>query len=250
MLSVEANTCRLNMDIVMKHLNKQLTAIASILIFSIGVMSSCNSFAAGGKKATQAALDTEIFDRTEAINNLQKQINNIHLQIDSLQVNSFTYEIGDTGPAGGIVFYVTDGGLHGLEAAPVDYDLGGSWIKWGCEGTLLGAWGTALGEGSLNTMIIVHRCPTRRAIAGSLAGFWYELNGYTDWFLPSNDELALLYRHKSVIGSLVGSSYWSSSEFNDVYAYILDFTNGTFVIDHKDHVQLYQESQVRPIRAF
>ena len=27
------------------------------------------------------------------------------------------YQIGDTGPAGGIVFYVTDGGAHGYEAA-------------------------------------------------------------------------------------------------------------------------------------
>jgi hypothetical protein len=238
------------MEIIMKHLNKQLTAIASILIFSIGVMLSCNSFADGGKKATQAALDAEIIDRTDAVNTLQNQINNIHIQIDSLQIDSVTYEIGETGPAGGTVFYVTDGGLHGLEAAPVDYDLGGSWIKWGCEGTLLGAFGTTLGEGSLNTAIIVDRCPIPRDIAGSLAGFWYELNGYTDWFLPSNGELALLYRHKSVIGTLVGSSYWSSSEFNDVYAYIIDFTNGTLVIDHKDHVQLYQESQVRPIRAF
>ena len=30
------------------------------------------------------------------------------------------YSIGDTGPGGGIVFYVPDGGLHGLEAAPGD----------------------------------------------------------------------------------------------------------------------------------
>ena len=112
----------------MKLFNKQLTTIASILIFSIGVMLSCNSFAAGGKKAMQAALDAEIIDRTDAFNILQNQINNIHLQIDSLQIDSVTYEIGDTGPAGGIVFYVTDGGLHGLEAAPEDQDRG----EWGC----------------------------------------------------------------------------------------------------------------------
>lgn len=49
----------------MKHLNKELTAITSILIFSIGIMLSCNSFAAGGKKATQTALDAEIIDRTD-----------------------------------------------------------------------------------------------------------------------------------------------------------------------------------------
>lgn len=233
----------------MKHLDKQLTEFLSILIFSIGFILSCNIFAAGGKKATQAALDAEIIDRTEAFNILQKQINNIHIQIDSLQVNSVTYQIGDTGPAGGIVFYVTDGGSHGLEAAPEDYEFE-YWIKWGCQGTLLGAIGTTLGEGSLNTAIIVHRCPIPRDIAGSLAGYWYELNGYTDWFLPSNEELVLLYQHKSIIENLVGSSYWSSSEFNAEYAYYIDFSDGTLGIDLKDHPLAYYLSQVRPIRAF
>src|SRR5271157_4536262 len=36
-----------------------------------------------------------------------------------------TYTIGETGPSGvGIVFYITDGGLHGLEAAPSLWDGG------------------------------------------------------------------------------------------------------------------------------
>ena len=43
------------------------------------------------------------------------------------------YEIGKTGPAGGIVFYVTDGGLSGLEAAPTDV----STVVWGCSATLV-----------------------------------------------------------------------------------------------------------------
>ena len=38
------------------------------------------------------------------------------------------YAIGDTGPSGvGIVFYTPDGGLHGLEAAPVDQSDGATW---------------------------------------------------------------------------------------------------------------------------
>ena len=41
-----------------------------------------------------------------------------------------TYAIGDIGPAGGWVFYVTDDGLHGLEAAPVDQAN----AAWGCHG--------------------------------------------------------------------------------------------------------------------
>jgi hypothetical protein len=44
------------------------------------------------------------------------------------------YAIGDTGPAGGIVFYITDDGLHGLEAAPADQSSG---AEWGCIATLM-----------------------------------------------------------------------------------------------------------------
>ena len=45
------------------------------------------------------------------------------------------YKVGDTGPAGGKVFYLSDStGLHGLEAAPADQ----STVKWGCYGTLVG----------------------------------------------------------------------------------------------------------------
>ena len=41
------------------------------------------------------------------------------------------YAIGDTGPTGGIVFHVTNGGLNGLEAALVDQVT----ASWGCAGT-------------------------------------------------------------------------------------------------------------------
>ena len=243
MLSVEVNTCRLNMEIIMKHLNKQLTAILSILIFSIGVMLSCNSFAAGGKKATQAALDAEIIDRTEAFNILQNQINNIHIQIDSLQINSVTYEIGDIGPAGGIVFYVTDGGLHGLEAAPKDQDSGYG-AQWGCEGTSTGANGTAVGTGSQNTAVILRWCATD-GIAAKLADD-YELNGYTDWFLPSKDELEMFLFYGSVVPGLHFTEYWSSTESDNEKAWQQEMRSGSQYPWPKE----WDLNYVRAIRAF
>ncbi len=53
----------------------------------------------------------------------QAQLDALQAQVDFLQalVDEFhpvTYAIGDEGPAGGIVFHVIDGGVHGLEAAP------------------------------------------------------------------------------------------------------------------------------------
>ncbi len=121
------------------------------------------------------------------------------------------YAIGDTGPAGGIVFYITDGGLHGLEAAPADLGAG---AVWGCTGVaIVGADGTAVGTGAQNTIDILAGC-SETGTAASIVDA-YTLEGYDDWFLPSKDELDLLYTQKDVVGGFVtafGGAYWSSTE--------------------------------------
>lgn len=221
-------------------------------------MLSCHSFAAGGKKATQAALDAEIIDRTDAFNILQNQINNIHLQIDSVQVGSFTYEIGQAGPAGGIVFYVTDGGLHGLEAAPEDQN-GLSAPAWGCFGTVIaGADGEAVGAGARNTSDILAGC-SDEGIAAELADD-YALNGYTDWFLPSKDELNLMWRNladsdgdgentgpddSNNLGGFDPLYYWSSTEYDLYNAWGQLFHDG-----YQDYDAKNDTFGVRAVRAF
>lgn len=62
-----------------------------------------------------------------------------------------TYAIGGPGPCGGIVFFVSNGGLNGLEAAPVDQGSG----QWGCFGTATGATGLGIGDGGPNTAAIL-----------------------------------------------------------------------------------------------
>jgi hypothetical protein len=85
------------------------------------------------------------------------------------------YLIGDNGPAGGKVFYITDGGLHGLEAAPVDQASSGAF--WGCQGTnMTGASSEALGTGATNTSAIVAGC-NEANIAAKIADD-YILNGF------------------------------------------------------------------------
>ncbi len=123
---------------------------------------------------------------------------------------------------GGIVFYTTDGGLHGLEAAPADQS---SSAGWGCYGTAItGADGTALGTGAQNTVDILADCATA-GIAADIADD-YGLNGYTDWFLPSKDELNELYLNKDVVGGFAGDFYWSSSEVNSDAAWYQIFGDG------------------------
>jgi len=152
-----------------------------------------------------------------------------------------TYAIGDTGPAGGIVFYITDGGLHGLEAAPADQSSGAA---WGCYGTnIAGADGTAVGTGAQNTADIVAVC-FDSGIAAKIAHN-YTLNGYNNWFLPSKGELNLLYLQKVVVGGIAGDGYWSSSERSIYFAWYLSLDDGGQYGYLKDDLL-----RVRAVRAF
>jgi hypothetical protein len=99
------------------------------------------------------------------------------------------YEIGDRGPAGGFVFYVTHGGLHGLEAAPSDQSDG---IEWGCYSEdVTGAEGRDVGTGASNTDAILALNCSNGSPAARVAAE-YETRGFVDWYLPSHVELELM----------------------------------------------------------
>ena len=140
--------------------------------------------------------------------------------------NTTVYHIGDTGPAGGKVFYLSDNtGLHGLEAAPADINNGAVY-DWGCNGTsITGAQGAAVGTGAANTAAIVTTCSEANTAAKMADA--YTLNGYNDWFLPSKDELYLLYLQKNVVGGFANNYYWSSSEYvsNNAWSQYFDYGN-------------------------
>ena len=121
---------------------------------------------------------------------------------------------------GGVVFYVDDIGEHGLVAAP--YDQGSA--KWGCYTHLIGGTTTLFGSGQYNTNIILIGCnqsgiPAR--VCNDLV-----LNGYDDWFLPSQDELNEMYLHENEIGGFTNNSYWSSSEYNYLNSWQISFFTG------------------------
>jgi hypothetical protein len=150
-------------------------------------------------------------------------------------------EIGDT-YAGGIVFYIDGTGSHGLVAASFDQTN----REWGCQGDLIpGADGTAVGTGAQNTADIVAGCP-QSGIAAKICNE-LSLNGYDDWFLPSRDELNLMYTnlHVAGLGGFASYYYWSSTEGDDVYAIMLNFSNGT--VSGFDKSTVYN---VRAVRSF
>ncbi len=165
------------------------------------------------------------------------------------------YAAGDTGPAGGLIFYVNpnyaDDGWRYLEAAPFDQSAG---AKWGCFRTLIpGARGTAVGTGKQNTTDISAACKTAVSAAQLCANF--SLNGVGGWFLPSVEELALMYVNLKLAGlGDFGESdivdnycYWSSSQRSADMAFHLDFAdNGTRQhYDDKDFPR-----RVRAVRSF
>ena len=142
---------------------------------------------------------------------------------------------------GGVVFYVYDGGLHGLVAAVSDQDPGVSWNNG--VNTTTNAARTRLLSGQFNTGLIICSQGAGNFAAQRCAG--YEGGDFSDWYLPSLYELNLLYQQHTVVGGFSGASYWSSSEIDDAGAWAVDFATGT-----PQHVSKGAMVGVRAIRAF
>jgi len=135
------------------------------------------------------------------------------------------YKIGDTGPAGGIIFFDkgnNSGGWRYLEASPVD--LGS--VVFATEaitpaeiqnilfrGNERGS--RAVGTGKSNTEQLMRVANNRGGGFGWAVRLvtTYELNGFVDWFLPSQDELNHMYGslHMNRLGNFTSERYWSSS---------------------------------------
>ncbi|MFM6994237.1 MAG: putative Ig domain-containing protein [Sediminibacterium sp.] len=124
--------------------------------------------------------------------------------------------------------------VHGIIAAETDNPV----KDWGCVGTLIaGANGTAIGTGLQNTNDIINLCTSTTNAANYSAAL--TSNGYSDWFLPSKDEMLLLYNARTQIGGFVNNGwYLTSSQFSNNFAWILDFatnpTQGRLHGDWKD----------------
>ena len=140
--------------------------------------------------------------------------------------------IGDS-YMGGIVGYILVSGdpgynvgtLHGLIVATTIQGSGAGAIPWGCYPTIIpGADGTAIGTGNQNTIDIMAACATA-GIPARLCGDLV-LGGYSDWYLPSKDELNKLYLNRVAIGGFGSALYWSSSENSDIYAWLQPFSTG------------------------
>lgn len=152
---------------------------------------------------------------------------------------------------GGYIFYIDPSGYHGLIAARDDMTeyVGGEYVltTWN-NGTFVttNATNTVIGSGQSNTNLIVSAQGSGYYAAKLCLN--YDRYGFDDWFLPSKDELFLIYQLRDKIPSLnFNFSYWSSTEYDNDEAWYQQF-KGT---DPQKHgTKAYPNLRIRPVRAF
>lgn len=197
--------------------------------------------------------------------------------------NKPPYKVGDIGPAGGYIFYddevgfdldesgtieaneknLLGGTLRYLEAAPSD--LGSAIFGYyrTSDSNSEKVVGTAeeIGSGQENTTKLVRLMENNTYIdmypsdstevyAAKLCDM-YSIGLYEDWFLPSKNELylmyALLFDKTPSLGGFSELSYWSSSDISNhstsAWAQTFESGNQNFCFKKIDNL-------VRPIRAF
>ena len=175
------------------------------------------------------------------------------------------YNIGDTGPAGGTVFYdkgsFSDGWRY-MEVAPASADFR---AEWGAYQKDVPGTDTSVGSGRRNTLLIVdylNRAGEKDRAAQRCVAL--NINRFSDWFLPSKDELNLMYanlsgegenfeeksRRREILAGLRfntddGVCYLSSSQYFSDVAWVQSFSGGGMGTGSKRVTH-----SVRAVRAF
>jgi hypothetical protein len=183
---------------------------------------------------TNIAKNTSTVVYIDAISNAssyEERYDRFTFTLGALEKGQYKYEVlqdangyaaGDA--VGGGLFVFEDGGYAYISAA-ADQSTN---APWGCQGTLIleGASPEAIGQGLINTATIVAGCPT----SGISARLCDELilNGYSDWFLPSLDELTAMFDElqQNGLGNFANHTYWSSTQQSATQAYTIDMNNG------------------------
>ncbi|NLV84156.1 MAG: DUF1566 domain-containing protein [Spirochaetales bacterium] len=183
---------------------------------------------------------------------------------------SVAYCVGEIGPAGGYVFYdklTESDGWRYLEAAPAGWSGTSDdpiYIFGYCRPTPTGSNQIAgtdvtIGTGEANTITLVEAMggSAYTEITGTQTTANYAVNmcathnenGFDDWFLPSKDELNLMYQNLYLqeLGSLEGAQYWSSSEGDADDAWEHNLYTGNQENSSNNRGSTYR---VRPVRAF
>jgi hypothetical protein len=178
------------------------------------------------------------------------------------------YNIGQTGPGGGVVFYYLASGFpcgptlaavcRYLEASPSGWSGGTDpsrpWAQTSLQSTRVTngidtATATAIGTGYKNTVLIINQGNSDSSTAAAPLAQSYRGGGLSDWYLPSYDEIFALYTNRAIVGGFqLSPNYWPSSE------HVNPANNGATAISFDTGTNQYNGKQnlnyVRPVRAF
>lgn len=183
---------------------------------------------------------------------------------DYIHFQTPTIEIGSDFQGGKLLHVFTPGEpgyvageVHGIVMAPFDQTHR---IAWACCGWYSGTGvreAIALGLGEINTNLIISKIGNENSLAAVIC-YNLELNGYDDWYLPSNEELDLIITEKSKLGNFPADKYWSSCETYyvapdddhthvlDRHAWVLRISTGEFISQDKSDLA----AGVRAFRNF
>ncbi len=168
------------------------------------------------------------------------------------------YSIGDFAQ-GGVIIWLDNTGQHGLVCAITDQIERAFWFSTIAVFHYPLSYGDGIYAGEMNTALIV-------AVQGIGNGDMYAARAcaeyksnqggveYGDWYLPSKEELNIMYEKKSVINAVSLANggtafrdyfYWSSTEYDQFHAYYQYFPSGQATWDGKNN-----DYSVRSVRAF
>jgi hypothetical protein len=103
--------------------------------------------------------------------------------------------------------------------------------------------GTTASGGQANTTLIVSGCAQGSAAARICSDL--VSGSFSDWYLPSKDELNRLYGQRNSVGGFGTAPYWSSTENNGSTAALQFFSSGSQLNASKS-----TNAMIRAVRAF
>jgi hypothetical protein len=170
--------------------------------------------------------------------------------------SSREYTIKEVGPSGGVIIYASHSPFpcgpdmqslcRYVEASPFAAETRLPWAQneytsKEVDGALL----SAVGSGLSNTRDIVAQGNIDPLLSAAAYADAYEFGGYSDWYLPSRDEIQAIITYREVIGGFTPDLHWSSSQRNASLSWQQHTQQGYQHTFDKSTL-----AYVRPVRSF